>query len=183
MSASTLDLLQSYEQSSAAKPVKILKRPELSGDTNHEIEQPMTKAETDMFELRQLIHNLAGSVAVQTKTQEQLSASVAVLVQAQSKQPVVASNGSKWTGWIQTGVVCSMLLVSGTNTFKTSEGDLKQELAIQKVKLESQTVTINTTTDRIQSLEYIWSNARQQLAAIGIQIDPKTGNVEIKRGR
>lgn len=92
-------------------------------------------------------------------------------------------NGNRWTGWIQTGVICGMLLVSGTSRFTTSESDLKQDLAVTKIKGESQAAALAVATDRIQSLEYIWARMTNQMAALGIQIDPKTGEVTVRRGK
>lgn len=138
----------------------------------------------DLFEIRDLMHTVAASVAVQTETQKQLSASVAVLVQAQSRQTVVAANGNKWTGWIQTGVVCAMLLVSGTNAFKSSESDLKMQLALQDQQLKQQTEATSKLTDRVMSIEFIWARVRQDIAAYGLQIDAQTGVItQVKKGR
>lgn len=100
-----------------------------------------------------------------------------------SQKPSNGNGGSKWTSWIQTGVICALLLVNGTNRFTTGEGDLKQELAVQKTVSAQQAVTIGVLSDRVQSVEYIFANTRQQFAALGIQVDPKTGDITVKRSR
>jgi hypothetical protein len=164
MSSAALPLGKPYEK---PVPVPAKPRPDYISNAGHVRDNmpPRRTDELDDVVLREATHGAMLALTAMAKVQS------------------VPQGNGKWTGWIQTGVVCGMLLVTGTNRFATGEADLKQELAIQKVKLEAQSAMISTTVDRMQSLEYVWANTRQQLAPLGIQINPKTGDVTIKRER
>lgn len=94
-----------------------------NGDISHGAD--MTKQEE--ADQREAIHALLLSGTA-------LNKAVAQRLEQPAAAVVVAANGSKWTGWIQTGVICGMLLVSGTNTFKTSESDLRTEVREAKTQ-------------------------------------------------
>lgn len=86
----------------------------------------MTKAEE--AEQREAIHALLLSSTALNKALAQR------VEQPPAAAVVVSTNSSKWTGWIQTGVVCAMLLISGTDKFKTSESTLAAQITEAKTQ-------------------------------------------------
>lgn len=111
---------------------------------------------------------------------EDLLEQLAMLAMSQMAKP---TNKQPW--WLAPGVTVLGVTVAlfGVKFTSTDSAELKQALAIANSERTSMKEDVRETKDRQSSLEYIFANVRQQCAAIGIQIDPKTGDVTIKRGR
>src|SRR6185369_11336792 len=77
-----------YEEPVAVSPVRIVLDPQHNGDERHESpEDEMTKTEAQLFEIREIVHTVAGSVAVSTKLLERLLENQTTLSQTQSQSP------------------------------------------------------------------------------------------------
>jgi hypothetical protein len=160
MVASTFEFPRTYEEASAARPVRIVTDPQQDSETSYETEQePMTKAESEMFELRQMIHNLA--------------ASVAIIAQAQP-----ASNGDKRKqNWFMAAIATLTILGAGGNFVATSGmwiGNRNRD-SEQIKKLEDKLETLSTWNEKL----------RNNMAAYGwlIDIDGSVSRVEEKQPR
>lgn len=142
--------------------------PDKVSDKSHE--EPMTKTElAEIADIREQMHQTSAAVMLLTKLQQ---------VQAQP------SNGGKWTTWIQTGVVCGMLIVTGTTRFVGGESDLKQQIALHDYQIKQKDESYRALEARVMSIEFIWARVRQDIAAYGLQIDAQTGSItQVKKRR
>lgn len=147
--------------------------PECSdGYADKEAMPPARRHEPDSeFNLRESMHIVALS---STQTSESVKA---LAVQVQALTEAIPKNGQKWTGWIQTGVVCAMLLVSGTNAFKSSEGGLQNQISDLKSSIAVLTERLSQSEDRQKERERIADRDRklidEQNRQISIQLEAR----------
>src|SRR6185503_10744287 len=83
MATRALDLPR-YEESTSIQPVRIIPDSQQDSDESHE-QEPMTKTESQLFEIREIVHNVAGTVAVSTKLMERLLENQANQANAQAQ--------------------------------------------------------------------------------------------------
>jgi hypothetical protein len=151
--------------------LKTARQSKVTEDTHH-MPSPRRHDGDDEFNLRESMHIVALS---STQTSEAVKS---LVVQVQTLAEALPKNGSqKWTGWIQTGVICAMLLVSGTDRFKSSEAGLQNQISDLKSSIAVLSERLSQSDDRQRERERIADRDRalinEQNRQISIQLEAR----------